>query len=51
MGDVERGLALGAGVGFLLAQVMQFDIGLGLVIGALGGVAAAILLPKRGAER
>jgi len=46
IGDVERGLALGAGVGFLLARVMHFDIGLWLVMGALAGVAGAILLPK-----
>lgn len=50
MGDIERGLALGAGVGFLLAQVMHFDIGLGLVIGALAGVAGAMLLPQGGEE-
>lgn len=46
MRDVERGLALGAGVGFLLARLVDFDIGLGLVIGALAGVAGAILLHK-----
>jgi hypothetical protein len=45
-GDVERDLALGAGVGFLLAQLMHFDIGLGLVVGALAGLAAARLWPK-----
>jgi len=48
--EVESGLALGAGVGFLLAQVMHFDIGLGLVIGALTGSALAILLPGRNAD-
>ena len=48
--EVGRGLVLAAGVGFLLAQVMHFDIGLGLVIGALAGVAWAILLHKGGED-
>jgi len=50
LGDIERGLALGAGVGFLLAQVLSFDIGLGLVMGALAGVAWALLLPREEQE-
>lgn len=47
--EAERALALGAGAGLLLARVMQFDIGLGLVIGALAGMAWGILL-LRGKE-
>ncbi len=50
LGDVESRLALGAGAGFLLARVMHFDIGLGLVLGALAGVAGAILLPREERE-
>jgi len=42
IGDVERGLALGAGVGFLLARVMHFIIEMWLEIGDLAGVAGAI---------
>lgn len=49
LGDMERGLALGAGIGFLLAQALGFDIGLGLVMGALVGVAWIFLLPRGGA--
>jgi len=45
--ETESGLALGAGVGFLLAQAIHFDIGLGLVMGALAGAVWTILLPER----
>jgi len=39
-------MALGAAVGFLLARVVHFEIGLGLVVGALFGVAVAFLFRK-----
>ena len=38
MPTIEAGLALGAGIGLLLARVMHFDIGLSLVLGAVAGI-------------
>jgi hypothetical protein len=43
MGNLQRAITVGAGVGVLAAQVMQIDIGLALVVGALAGAIGAML--------
>jgi hypothetical protein len=43
-------MTLGAGVGLLAARVMQLDLGMSLVVGALVGIAGAVLEQHTGAD-
>lgn len=43
IGNLQRAIVLGAGVGLLASQVLHMDIGLALVVGALVGATGAIL--------